>query len=64
MHDVQSALRWLRRNPLGLPIDQDHIGIWGHSAGGHLAAVASLNPNRTARRAQAAATRSGTNETT
>jgi acetyl esterase/lipase len=42
LHDVQAALRWLRVNPLGLPVDPDHIGVWGHSAGGHLAALAGL----------------------
>ena len=42
LHDVQAALRWLRLNPLGLPVDPDHIGVWGHSAGGHLAALAGL----------------------
>ncbi|TDW98718.1 prolyl oligopeptidase family protein [Kribbella sp. VKM Ac-2566] len=42
LHDVQAALDWLRRNPLGLPIDPDRIGIWGQSAGGHLAALAGL----------------------
>jgi dipeptidyl aminopeptidase/acylaminoacyl peptidase len=36
----------LRLNPLGLPVDPDHIGIWGQSAGGHLAALAGLSPQR------------------
>jgi acetyl esterase/lipase len=40
--DVRAALSWLRRNPLGLPIAADRIGIWGQSAGGHLAALAGL----------------------
>ncbi|MET9268968.1 prolyl oligopeptidase family serine peptidase [Kribbella sp. NPDC003557] len=43
LHDVQSALHWVRRNPLGLPIDPDRVGIWGQSAGGHLAALAALH---------------------
>nr|WP_020578033.1 prolyl oligopeptidase family serine peptidase [Actinopolymorpha alba] len=42
LDDVRAALRWLRRNPLGLPIAADRIGIWGQSAGGHLAALAGL----------------------
>lgn len=42
LHDVQAAVRWLRLNPLGLPVDPDHIGVWGQSAGGHLAAMAGL----------------------
>ncbi|HZX05768.1 prolyl oligopeptidase family serine peptidase [Kribbella sp.] len=54
LHDVRAALRWIRRNPLGLPIDPRRIGIWGQSAGGHLAALAGLvrggtsGPGRTA----------------
>ncbi|TCC51850.1 alpha/beta hydrolase [Kribbella pittospori] len=44
LHDVQAALSWLRSNPLSLPVDTDHIGVWGQSAGGHLAALAGLAP--------------------
>ncbi|MFG1627945.1 prolyl oligopeptidase family serine peptidase [Kribbella sp. NPDC049227] len=44
LHDVQAALTWLRSNPLGLPVDTEHIGMWGQSAGGHLAALAGLMP--------------------
>jgi acetyl esterase/lipase len=42
LQDARAALSWLRTNPLGLPIDPDHIGVWGHSAGGHLAALVGL----------------------
>jgi acetyl esterase/lipase len=47
LQDVQAALRWLRRNPLDLPIDPHHVGLWGQSAGGHLAALAGLTSRST-----------------
>lgn len=46
LHDVQAVLRWIRRNPLGLPVDPGRIGLWGQSAGGHLAALAGLDRSR------------------
>jgi acetyl esterase/lipase len=46
LRDARAALSWLRTNPLGLPIDPDHIGVWGHSAGGHLAALVGLTSTR------------------
>jgi acetyl esterase/lipase len=46
LHDVQAALRWIHLNPIGLPIDPDRVGIWGQSAGGHLAALAGLTSGR------------------
>lgn len=42
IHDVKAAIRWLRGNADTYRIDPDRIGIWGHSAGGHLAALAAL----------------------
>ena len=42
LHDVQAALRWLRVTPRGFPFDPDRVGVWGQSAGGHLAAMAGL----------------------
>jgi acetyl esterase/lipase len=40
IHDVKAAIRWVRANADALGIDADRIGVWGHSAGGHLAALA------------------------
>ncbi|MBO0880427.1 MAG: alpha/beta hydrolase [Mycobacterium sp.] len=42
IHDVKAAIRWVRANAATYGIDPDRIGIWGHSAGGHLAALAAL----------------------
>jgi len=42
IHDVKAAIRWLRANAEVYHIDQERIGIWGHSAGGHLAALAGV----------------------
>jgi acetyl esterase/lipase len=42
IHDVKAAIRWLRANAASYGIDPDHIGIWGGSAGGGLAALAGL----------------------
>ncbi len=39
LHDVKSAVRWVRAHADGLGIDPERIGVWGHSAGGHLAAL-------------------------
>ncbi|MEZ4504371.1 MAG: alpha/beta hydrolase [Thermomicrobiales bacterium] len=43
IHDVKAAIRWMRANATALGIDPDRIGIWGHSAGGHLAALAGVS---------------------
>ncbi|WP_327640143.1 prolyl oligopeptidase family serine peptidase [Kribbella sp. NBC_00482] len=59
LHDVHAALDWLHRNPLGLPIDPDRIGIWGQSAGGHLAALAGLSTSRSRANVRAVVTISG-----
>lgn len=42
IHDVKAAIRWLRAHAATDNIDPAHIGIWGGSAGGHLAALAGL----------------------
>ncbi|GAA1440341.1 hypothetical protein GCM10009602_12900 [Nocardiopsis tropica] len=42
LHDVRAAIRFLRRHAEGLGLDPRAIGVWGGSAGGHLAALAGL----------------------
>src|SRR4051794_17768054 len=39
INDCKAAVRWIRANAVGYHFDPDHIGAWGHSAGGHLAAL-------------------------
>jgi acetyl esterase/lipase len=39
INDTKAAVRWLRAHAADYHLDADHIGIWGHSAGGHLAAM-------------------------
>lgn len=39
IEDCKAAVRWLRRNAKQFNIDPDRIGVWGVSAGGHLAAL-------------------------
>jgi acetyl esterase/lipase len=39
IHDCKLAIRYLRKNADKYGIDPDRIGIWGHSAGGHLVAL-------------------------
>lgn len=38
IHDCKGAIRWLRANAGKYGIDPTRIGVWGASAGGHLAA--------------------------
>jgi acetyl esterase/lipase len=42
IHDVKAAIRWVRANAGRYGVDPARIGIWGHSAGGHLAALAAV----------------------
>jgi acetyl esterase/lipase len=37
--DAQRAIRYVRANSAKLKISQDRIGVWGFSAGGHLASL-------------------------
>jgi len=39
IHDCKAAIRWLRRHAEAFEIDPDRVGVWGSSAGGHLAAL-------------------------
>jgi acetyl esterase/lipase len=39
IEDCKAAVRWLRANASTYRLDPDHIGVWGYSAGGHLAAL-------------------------
>ncbi len=39
IEDCKAAVRWLRANASTYHLDPDHVGAWGHSAGGHLAAL-------------------------
>ncbi len=42
IEDVKCSIRFLRANAARYHVDSGHIGIWGASAGGHLAALAGL----------------------
>jgi acetyl esterase/lipase len=42
LHDVKAAIRYLRAFGGGLGVDPARVGVWGESAGGHLAALAAL----------------------
>ena len=39
LYDCKCAIRFLRAKAKELHLDPDHIGVWGHSAGGHLVAL-------------------------
>ncbi len=39
IEDCKAAIRWLRANAAKHKLDPDRIGVWGASAGGHLAAL-------------------------
>lgn len=45
IHDVKAAIRWLRAQAVTYQIDPDLIGVWGSSAGGHLAALTGTAGN-------------------
>ena len=39
IHDCKAAIRYLRRNAHVFQLDANNFGVWGASAGGHLAAL-------------------------
>jgi triacylglycerol lipase len=52
--DCYLAQEWLNSHAKELAIDPDHIGVWGYSAGGHLAALLATNPKEGLPRIKAA----------
>jgi acetyl esterase/lipase len=46
LHDAKAAIRYLRAHANELGISTDRIGVWGESAGGHLAALVGLTGHR------------------
>lgn len=43
--DVKDAIRWTRKEAINYGIDSNNIGIWGSSAGAHLALMAGYAPD-------------------
>jgi acetyl esterase/lipase len=46
LHDAKAAIRYLRAHADQLGISAERIGVWGESAGGHLAALVGLTGHR------------------
>jgi acetyl esterase/lipase len=42
LHDIKAAVRWLRGHARELGLDPSRFGVWGESAGGHLASLTAL----------------------
>ncbi|HEY6892153.1 MAG TPA: alpha/beta hydrolase fold domain-containing protein [Solirubrobacter sp.] len=53
LDDVRAAVRWLRASAGDLGVDASSIGLWGSSAGGHLAALAATTATDERDRVQA-----------
>lgn len=43
IHDAKAAIRWIRANAGRYGLDADRIGVWGRSAGGHLALMLGVS---------------------
>ena len=46
LHDCKAAIRWLRANAQKYHLNPDKIGVWGASAGGHLALMVGLTSDQ------------------
>jgi acetyl esterase/lipase len=46
LHDAKAAIRYLRAHTDELGISTGRVGVWGESAGGHLAALVGLTGHR------------------
>ena len=46
LHDAKAAVRYLRTHADQLGLDPGRVGVWGESAGGHLAAMVGLTGER------------------
>jgi len=42
LRDLQEAVRWMRHNAKQLHVQRQHIGVWGFSAGAHLALMLGM----------------------
>ena len=47
IEDVKEAIRFLKSKQGDFPIDVNRIGVWGYSAGAHLALMIALSPEDT-----------------
>lgn len=48
LQDIQDALRWVAKNADTYHLDINNVGIWGSSAGGHLALLTAYNQEKNA----------------
>lgn len=44
--DCKDVIRWIRKNASEYHLDADRIGLWGESAGGHLALLSAFTPDQ------------------
>ncbi|MFV0590112.1 MAG: alpha/beta hydrolase fold domain-containing protein [Draconibacterium sp.] len=45
IYDVKASIRWIKENAAKYKLDLAKVGVWGQSAGGHLAALAGVSEN-------------------